>query len=41
VDVAYLNQEERIAVISQLYGTVKMSGKMEEAYRSMINTAHG
>ena len=41
VDVSYLDQEERIAVISQLYGTVKMSGKMEEAYRSMINTAHG
>ena len=41
VDVAYLNEEERIAVISQLYGTVKMSGKMEQTYRSMINTAHG
>ena len=41
VDITYLNQEERIAVISQLYGSVKMSGKMEEAYRSMINTAHG
>ena len=41
VEVAYLNQEDRIAVISQLYGTVKMSGKMEQTYRSMINTAHG
>jgi DNA repair protein RecN (Recombination protein N) len=41
VDVSYLDQEERITVISQLYGTIKMSGEMEEAYRSMINTAHG
>jgi DNA repair protein RecN (Recombination protein N) len=41
VDVSYLNQEERITVISQLYGTVKMSGKMEETYRSIIHTAHG
>ena len=41
VDVSYLDQEERITVISQLYGTIKMSGKMEDAYRSMINTAHG
>ncbi len=41
VDVSYLDQEERITVISKLYGTVKMSGKMEEAYRSIIHTAHG
>ncbi len=41
VDATYLNKDERISVISRLYGRVELSGEMEESYRSLINTDHG
>ena len=41
VELQYLNKKERISVLSNLYGSVKMSGKMKESYQSVINTAHG
>ena len=41
VVLQYLNKKERISVLSNLYGSVKMSGKMKESYQSVINTAHG
>ena len=41
VDATYLDKDERISVISRLYGSVELSGEMEESYRSLINTAHG
>ena len=41
VGASYLNKEERINMISHLYGSIKMSGQMEESYRSIVSSAHG